>query len=297
MRFASACVVLCLTAGSCSEVLAQQMPEPILWGWGEKIKPIQDLPPNAREQAKQALGKEVAVGYHYKHFCLFGEPADVWTWGGQYVLFRGNNYWPTSPAQLEPLLGAAQARELRPPWQYRFPPGLIGFTCLGAALAVFIYVGHRRSAQKILEDGRMREALQSYAMLFQQEEFPPGESEPTAEEKRAAMQEGVDFLVEEHEIEPAKAEAKLRRLITEIERDRSNAYRYPALEHEQAGRWDEAQAGFERALLIMQEWDPADAEFLKTCVQRVRKKREAKVGPEKLEWPEDRRSTSSSPDE
>ena len=73
------------------------IPIPVIWGHGEKISKMGDLHPVVREAVTSELGHDVSVGFLYNHFHIFY--ADLWTWNGRHVLYRGDQYWEVDDTQ------------------------------------------------------------------------------------------------------------------------------------------------------------------------------------------------------
>jgi hypothetical protein len=106
----------------------------------------------------------------------------------------------------------------------------------------------------------------------------PSDSEPDGDDKTRALTAAVDFL-QNSGIPAEKAEPALRLLIAELDRDRSYDLRNQAVEHEQAGEWDQAIECYGQAASLREEWDQKDCAFLLGCIERVRKKQARSQSP------------------
>ncbi len=100
---------------------------PIIYGHGEEIAHVADLGPEAQAKAKSELGGEVAIGWLYQRFHIFW--MDLWTWGGEHVLYAGNECWSMEEADWLDVVGADYQAQLATPWTYYAPPGLLIVAC------------------------------------------------------------------------------------------------------------------------------------------------------------------------
>ena len=88
---------------------------PVVYNTGDDILELHDLPANVADNNVELTGYH--VGWKYHRFGLFW--LDLWRWGGEPVVFRGNTFEPVEPGDLE-AIGGADA-----PLAYRLPPGLL----------------------------------------------------------------------------------------------------------------------------------------------------------------------------
>ena len=86
--YAIGSAVLLLLASS-SSVYARA----IIYGWGERIVLVGDLPPDVRAQIRQETQQDVAIGFCYRYWYLFADGFDFWRWNGRYVVYGNNKYW------------------------------------------------------------------------------------------------------------------------------------------------------------------------------------------------------------
>ncbi len=96
---------------------------PIIYGSGEKVEKMGDLPDDARNAMRKELSQEVSVGFLYRHAHIYY--IDFWTWDGRHVLFNGDRYWKMEDGQWLMLLGELPSQKFGKPYAYRFPLGLI----------------------------------------------------------------------------------------------------------------------------------------------------------------------------
>ena len=101
---------------------------------GESVLHYDDLQGDAHAFAAEATGYEVRVGYLYSHFGVFW--LDLWTWGGEYCLYHGDNVWQLSPEEAAGLLGV-EVDALGKPLLYRVPLGILVLLGLGLGLGLW----------------------------------------------------------------------------------------------------------------------------------------------------------------
>ncbi len=89
---------------------------------GESVAHYADLTGDMKQQAEEATGAEVQVGYKYDQFGVFW--LELWTWGGSYVLYHDDTVWELTPEQTAEALGV-KVEELGTPFLYKFPLGLM----------------------------------------------------------------------------------------------------------------------------------------------------------------------------
>jgi hypothetical protein len=135
---------------------------PIVYGWGEEVTYVKPLPPGVREQARNELGHDAAIGFLYSRFHIFW--LDLWTWGGRHVLYADQKYWDPGERGWEELLGKEETAKLSAPILYRFP---LGFTILvaivgGATVWSVLFPSRIARGQRLLKDERYQKALKIY---------------------------------------------------------------------------------------------------------------------------------------
>jgi hypothetical protein len=264
MRLAVLAVVVLLLPGVSGSALAQRFIIIPDHGSGDKIVVLCELPPNARAAVKEKLHAEPRVGFLYWHCYVFGNEFALWTSNGRFVLFDADTYWDVPREALADMLGP-DASKLTVPWSYRIPPGLATTVGIVVAIVIIWYLSARSRANRLLKDDRYQEALQVYGKGL------PAEGEPTREQKQKSLASAVEFL-QNYGIPAATGEERLRLLIGELDRDRSNELRGFAVDFEQSGEWEQAILLYEQAARLREDWDPKDHQFLLKCIERVRSK-------------------------
>lgn len=93
----------------------------------------------------------VEVGYKWSYGGLFW--IDFWTWGGEYCLYRGNEYESITPEEAALLLGQSSAPGR--PFLYKFPLGLLiiaGIVVLGVIGSL---LGKKKEPEEKDDDGSL----------------------------------------------------------------------------------------------------------------------------------------------
>ncbi len=91
--------------------------------YGDDISKVADIPAAQLESVKQATGAaNPAIGYKYNQFGIFF--LNVWTWGGDFVLYENDTYWDLGVDNAAQILGVTPD-QVKKPLGYKVPPGLI----------------------------------------------------------------------------------------------------------------------------------------------------------------------------
>jgi hypothetical protein len=170
------------------------IPIPVVFGWGEAIDRVGELPESVREEVRRELGTDVSIGYHYQRAHVFW--LSFWTWDGGHVLYQGDRYWKLGPAEWGQLLGSRGAETLDTPLLYRFPLGLdilAGLVVIGIVRSR-LFPSAQERARRLLKQSCYREALELYArhVLPPEGGEAPEEGDPVDPE--AALANAVNHL-------------------------------------------------------------------------------------------------------
>jgi hypothetical protein len=108
--------------------------------WGDAIAHVGD-----GGHAAWMIGQSQDVGYKYSHVAMLG--LNLWAWDGTYCVYQRyeKKFVPISTAQAAQLLGKAEA-DLRPPFEYRYPLGLLIFGPF-LVLGMFLWGREQRARQ------------------------------------------------------------------------------------------------------------------------------------------------------
>jgi len=201
---------------------------------GKSIKHIGDVPEELKAEIRSTFetSEEPAVGFIYSQFGIFW--LDIWTWGGEYCIYAGDEYGPIDEKDAAKLTGG----DVGKPIFYRIPPGL---SILVAIALLWVGVRWRSSVktrafadkmQGLLDDSRYKRAIEIFQEYYaakaekeEAEEQPadtpsgfPDVTHPTAEppavkeDDDAGFQKAVQHLVD-HGIEREEAQENLGTLI------------------------------------------------------------------------------------
>lgn len=118
-------LALATAALSAQEVQAKGL---MIVTYGEAVMHYADLAVEVRQALKDETGHDLQVGYLYSNFGLFW--LDLWTWGGEYCLYEGDDVLRLSPAELAEILKTTPDK-LGKPLLYTFPLGLTVLFALG----------------------------------------------------------------------------------------------------------------------------------------------------------------------
>ncbi|MEM6993793.1 MAG: hypothetical protein AAF721_24980 [Myxococcota bacterium] len=102
---------------------------------GDSITQVAELQGDAAKEVEAEIGAGAAIGYKYEQFGVFW--LELWSWDGQFVLFKGDDYWELPDAELAALAGVGSLDELSKPLTYTIPPGLVIVVLLVLAFGAF----------------------------------------------------------------------------------------------------------------------------------------------------------------
>jgi hypothetical protein len=240
-------------------------------GSGDEVVVLCELPPAVRAAVREELECEPKVAFIYWHCYIFKDGFDFWTSDGKFVLYDKGRYWELPREKLAEMLGPVGATKLSTPWRYLIPPGLATSLTIVVLLCVCVYRSAESRTKRLLKNSSYQQAVEVYVKSL------PADKEPDREDRKKAIAAGVEFL-QNSGIPAEQAESSLRLLIGELERGHSYDFRNQAVEHEQAGEWEQAIANYEKAARLREEWDRSDYEFLLKCIKRVRDKQARSSG-------------------
>ena len=139
---------------------------------GDSITHVADLDPEVAKAIESDVGPGVAVGYKYEQFGLFF--LEIWSWDGEFVLYRDDEFWTGEPQMIAEAAGVSSLDELSKPFTYTVPPGLIVIGVLVIGFIVFSLVSGDDEDEDedeeptidpnhpLLADPRYQQALQLY---------------------------------------------------------------------------------------------------------------------------------------
>jgi hypothetical protein len=190
---------------------------------GDSFFELGDIKGNTNLQAGMPGGMK--VGYKYSFFGIFW--LDLWTWGGEYCLFKDRDYVSIPPEVAAGLLGIDPSKLSKPFW-YRFPSLLViivGVVLLFVLMAIF---GARMEAKEDkLYDSLITNPDYSKALEAATAPMPPPEEDMSANpdglqalldaHKKSAFDAGLQVLTDA-KIEQPLAASNLKAMVASAER-------------------------------------------------------------------------------
>jgi hypothetical protein len=161
----------------------------ILITHGDTITHLGDPP-----QQPEKPDSTVKVGFKSSYGGLFW--MDFWTWGGEFCLYEGNNYEPIDRATAARLLGKPE-NELKEPFLYRFPLGLLILAVLAVLFGALLIFGailqaiEKAKAAKLRSDPIYEKAFEiASVQAVQANQDGPAEAGPPPADSGAADKQG-----------------------------------------------------------------------------------------------------------
>jgi hypothetical protein len=124
---------------------------------------------------------------------------------------------------------------------------------------------------KLLPDSRYQEALGVYAAKL-------ANTDPSRDDRRAALQEATTYLIDNHDIPARRAKRNMRRMQAFYDREQSDGFRDTAFAYEEAGDYESALLNFQRAARWQKDHNRAAYDFLRRCAARVERKARRATG-------------------
>lgn len=158
MLMCSVFVAVCL--GMTDAAYARRMPLPIVFGWGEDLTNVGELPPEVARQASAEVGTQVQVAFLSNRLHLFWLP--IWTWNGRHVLRSGDRYWDLPAASWDIMIGGPASAKYSTPLWYSYPPGAVLLGVLAAwMVGAHFYPTEEKRLAALNNDKRYHQALQT----------------------------------------------------------------------------------------------------------------------------------------
>lgn len=178
---------------------------------GNTIKHVADVGEEMKSVIREVTGTSVdyKVGYLHERIGVFW--IDLWTWGGEYVLYDESeqDLWSLDDEETAAIMGVEPA-DLPKPLFYSFPPGLVALGAIGAVcLGMQSRTGkatllENEAVEALLSDERYEKALtellehHSQKQLAASEEAASGvASQQAFEDDRVVFDRAVSKLVEQ----------------------------------------------------------------------------------------------------
>jgi len=178
---------------------------------GDTIKHVADVAAEMKPVIREVTGSSVdyKVGYLHERIGVFW--IDLWTWGGEYVLYDESeqDLWELDADETAAIMGTTPDK-LSTPLFYSFPPGLLALGVIGvvcAGLNTFAGKSEQHSDEHIeemLSDSRYEEALVKIVDHHNQKQMAASEeatsgapSQQSFEDDSVVFEQAVQKLVEQ----------------------------------------------------------------------------------------------------
>ncbi len=137
------------------------IPIPIVWGKGEELKDLGELPPEIAKTIQEESGKSLKVAYLYEHAHVFW--MDIWTWNGRHVLYAGDEYWEPDSETWQAMIGSQPTQKYGKPILYRVPvlPALILLGVVGVSVRKIFFKTADEKLAAVMNDQRYQKAIQT----------------------------------------------------------------------------------------------------------------------------------------
>ena len=174
---------------------------------GNTIKHVADVADDMKPVVRSVTGTSVDyhVGYLHERIGVFW--IDLWTWGGEYVLYDDSeqDLWSLDAEQTAAIMGATPD-ELSKPIFYTFPPGLLALGAIGIVCAgMQSRVGKsealaNKEVERLLSDSRYERSFEVILKHHHQKQLAAASGtggEESFEEDSAVFDRAVRQLVEQ----------------------------------------------------------------------------------------------------
>ena len=137
------------------------IPIPVVWGKGEELKELGELPPEVAKTIQEESGKYLKVAYLYERAHVFW--MDIWTWNGRHVLYSGDEYWEPDSETWQAMIGGQPAQKYGKPILYRVPvlPALILLGVVGISVRKIFFKTEDEKLAVAMNDQRYQKAIQT----------------------------------------------------------------------------------------------------------------------------------------
>ena len=135
------------------------IPIPIIWGHGEKMTEMGELPPEASSNVPGELGTRVTVAFLHERVHVFF--VDLWTWNGRHVLHSTDTYWEPDSTAWRQMIGGEPSTKYGKPLLYRIPllPALLIVTVVGYFGCKHFVKTDQEKLEDLLNDKRFQSTI------------------------------------------------------------------------------------------------------------------------------------------
>lgn len=227
-----------LICGTADQATARGVRIPIVWGHGEELTELGELPQDVAQDIAEELGTPVTVAFLHNRVHVFW--LDLWTWNGRHVLHSGDKYWEPDSTTWQQMIGEDPSAKYGTPFFYRIPslPGLLVIAVIGYAVRRRFFKTEQEKLEAIFNDERYQRSLRTLFGTGDHEQ--PAKVITSLDEDRflRAKNELIGDGVDAH-----SAEANLRKIAVPILAQvnaQVDAAFAQASQFEQQGKWDES---------------------------------------------------------
>jgi len=253
---------------------ARGIPIPIIFGNGEEMTEMGELPSEVSRDVENELGTRVTVAFLYEHVHVYY--LDVWTWNGRYVLHSGNKYWEPGSDKWQKMIGGEPSDKYGKPILYRIPllTALLSVIVAGAVLRKLFFKTDQEKLAALMNDKRYQRALETVFGKNNDEESAVAtttlDRQRFLNAKNQLISEGVDIHA---------AESNLQTIVDAILANtnaRIDAYLELASQLDQKGDWDRSADVYSRVISSLPDADDRKVRA-QICLASVNEKRAAKA--------------------
>ena len=247
------------------------IPIPIIWGSGEKMTEMGDLPPDVSRAVAEELGAKVTVAFLHARAHLFY--LDLWTWNGRHVVRSGDKYWEPDSTAWRNMIGEEPSSKYGTPVLYRIPllPALLIVVAIGYMVRKQFFTTDKEKLEALMNDSRYQRSIET---MFGKEEDEASIAITTLEEQRflSAKNQLVGEGVAAH-----TAESNLRKIADTVLANtnaRIDAHLELASELDQQGEWDKSVEVYSQVISSLPDGDDRIV-YARNCLASVNEKRTA----------------------
>jgi len=137
------------------------IPIPIVWGQGEEMTEMGELPPEVSRSVAEEIGTQVTVAFLYERAHVFW--LDLWTWNGRHVLHSGDKCWEPDSTGWQNMIGSEPSATYGKPIMYRIPllPALLVVAIVGYAIRKRFFKTDQEKLEAIMNDRRYQRSLET----------------------------------------------------------------------------------------------------------------------------------------
>jgi len=267
------CTFMMLLCGTAENAYARRgIPIPIVWGHGEELTELGELPPDVARGVAEELGTPVTVAFLHERAHVFW--LDLWTWNGRHVLHSGDKYWEPDSTAWQKMIGGDPSAKYGKPILYRIPvlPALLVLGVAGYAVRKRFFKTEQEQLDSLVNDKRNQRSIATI--------FGRGDDEGCA--KAITILDEQRFLRAKNEliaegVDTHSAETNLRKIAAAIlasTNSQIDAAFAVASQLDQQGEWDKSAEIYSQLISSLPNNDER-LTYAQNCLASVNDKRAA----------------------